>query len=316
MLTDTDVHYIVGVLTIASGDDNVDVVLGDMVEDVASGNPRDVDITVTTRAADGAVQAFKGIEVKAEKRPLDVIAVEQLCAKLQDMPGITHRGVVSASGYTAPAIAKARYHGMELWELMDWEPSQGFPHVAFSKNMPFTEVSLEWHGQPNVHLNPDERIDDEILEALPRNPPICGADGQPIEGLANVMGLCHWACDTALNQVRPALNETLKENEGRLLTVDINISNRPQICVGDKRLSVHAARVKGHVYMRHLNHEITFKSLVRIGDSQPYAGIGICELSFGNLVGFHTSTDRPDIRITNIPLSDRLKKKIRRQKLG
>lgn len=129
----------------------MDVVLGDMVDDVASGTARDVDITVTTRAADGTVHAFKGIEVKAEKRPLDVITVEQLCAKLKDMPGITHRSVVSASGYTAPAIQKAQHHGMELWELKDWEdPSQGFSHVAFPKRMPFVEASLEWHG-----LRPD-----------------------------------------------------------------------------------------------------------------------------------------------------------------
>ena len=90
-----------------------------MDDDIASGTARDVDITVTTRAADGTVHAFKGIEVKAEKRPLDVITVEQLCAKLKDMPGITHRSVVSASGYTAPAIQKAQHHGMELWELKD-----------------------------------------------------------------------------------------------------------------------------------------------------------------------------------------------------
>ena len=102
MLTDTDIHYLVGLLVLSSGEDNVDVMLGDMVDDVASGTPRDVDITVTARAADGTIQAFSGIEVKAEKRPLDVIAVEQLCAKLKDMPGITIRGAW---------CRRAGYHG-------------------------------------------------------------------------------------------------------------------------------------------------------------------------------------------------------------
>src|SRR5206468_3419305 len=96
----------------------------------------------------------------------------------------------------------------------------------------------------------------------------------------------------------------------------INISNQPQICVGDKRLIVTKARVTGHVYMRHTPHELSFRYLAKIGDSQPYAGVGVCELTFGNLIGFHTNSERQDIRILNVPLSDRLKKKIRRKKLG
>ena len=115
--------------------------------------------------------------------------------------------------------------------------------------------------------------------------------------------------------MRPTLNDTLKENEGRPLIVEINISNRPQIRVGEKRLTITTAKVTGNAYMRHVTHELTFKCLARVGDNQLYAGVGVCELSFGNLVGLHTSTDRRDIRIMNVPVSDRLKKKIRRQKL-
>ena len=317
MLTDTDIHYLVGLMVLSSGDDNVDVMLGDMVDDVASGTPRDVDITITARTHDGMIQAFTGVEVKAEKRPLDVIAVEQLCAKLKDMPGITQRSVVSASGYTAPAIEKARYHGTELWELKEWEnPSVGFSHVAFPKGMPFVEVCLEWSGRPNVHLNPDEHIDEEVLAALPSNPPICDGEGHQIGGLADLNALTQWARDAALNQARPTLNETLKENQGCPLDCMINVSNQPQILVGHKRLIVTSARVTGHVYMRHTPHELNFKYLAKVGDRQPYAGVGICELTFGNLVGLHTSTERRDIRILNVPLSDRLKRKIRRQKLS
>jgi hypothetical protein len=46
----------------------VDVTLGDMVPDEASGTSRDVDVTVKVNTADG-VHAFKGYEVKHWGRP-------------------------------------------------------------------------------------------------------------------------------------------------------------------------------------------------------------------------------------------------------
>jgi hypothetical protein len=46
--------------------------------------------------------------------------VEQLCIKLMDMPSVTHRGIVSSSGYTAAAQTKAGRHGVELYALREW----------------------------------------------------------------------------------------------------------------------------------------------------------------------------------------------------
>jgi hypothetical protein len=36
------------------------------------------------------------------------------------MPSITHRAIVSASGFTAPAKTKAAHHGIELYEIRAW----------------------------------------------------------------------------------------------------------------------------------------------------------------------------------------------------
>ncbi len=55
--------------------------------------------------------------VKHHKRPLDVTHVEQLCAKLNDMPEITNRGIISGSSYTKPAVRKAKRENVELFEL-------------------------------------------------------------------------------------------------------------------------------------------------------------------------------------------------------
>src|SRR4051794_32880179 len=99
MLTPTDVHYIVGFLSLAAGPDNVEIELGDFVYDEASGTRRDVDVTVTCRNPDGSCTAFEGLEVKAHKRRLGSEHVEQLAQKLVDMPSITSRAIVSASGF-------------------------------------------------------------------------------------------------------------------------------------------------------------------------------------------------------------------------
>ena len=94
--------------------------VGDLVQDVAANKPRDVDITVTLREADGTVRAFKAYEVKREGALLDVATVEQLCMKLRDMPTVTHRAIVSASSFTDGAIAKAAAHDVQLFVLKPW----------------------------------------------------------------------------------------------------------------------------------------------------------------------------------------------------
>ena len=84
--------------------DGVEIELGSMVYDGSAEEERDVDVTVRSTNTKGVVSAFEGIEVKRHTRPLDVIQVEQLCKKLIDMPDITQRSIVSASGYYEPAI--------------------------------------------------------------------------------------------------------------------------------------------------------------------------------------------------------------------
>jgi hypothetical protein len=115
MLTPTDIHFLVGLLTLISRPEGVELELGSMVFDAAAEKDRDVDVTVRAVGDDGAVSVFEGLEVKDHTRPLDVTHVEQLCTKLRDMPAIKDRGIVSASGYitrkvlsTKPGVAALR----------------------------------------------------------------------------------------------------------------------------------------------------------------------------------------------------------------
>jgi hypothetical protein len=120
MLTPMLVQYLVGLCCLRRNPDAVDVTIGDLVPDVAANKSRDVDITVTLREEDGTITAFKAYEVKREGEPLDVTTVEQLCIKLRDMPKVTHRAIVSASGFTDGAISKAAAHDVQLYVLKPW----------------------------------------------------------------------------------------------------------------------------------------------------------------------------------------------------
>lgn len=114
------VQYLVGLCCLKRHPDAVDVTIGDMVLDQAAGKQRDVDVTVTISEAGTITHAFKAYEVKHENAPLDVADVEQLCLKLLDMPSVTQKAIVSASGFTPSAQTKAARHGVALYGLRPW----------------------------------------------------------------------------------------------------------------------------------------------------------------------------------------------------
>jgi hypothetical protein len=132
MLTPMQVQYVVGLCCLRRNPDAVDVTVGDLVHDEAADKERDVDVTVTLRDDDGSVSAFKAYEAKREGLPLDVTTVEQLCVKLKDMPTVTHRAIVSASGFSKGAIKKANTHSVTLYSLKPWTRplSEQFPEFS------------------------------------------------------------------------------------------------------------------------------------------------------------------------------------------
>jgi hypothetical protein len=144
------VQYLVGLCCLRWDRDAVDVTIGDMVMDDAASKDRDVDVTVTVLDAVTGGHAFKAYEVKREGAALDVADVEALCLKLLDMPAITHRAIVSTSGYSEGAQAKAAHHGIELYQVRPWTrpleeqfpllTTRGKPDECF----PMTQILLCW----------------------------------------------------------------------------------------------------------------------------------------------------------------------------
>lgn len=170
------VQYLVGLCALKWDADavEVDVTLGDMVADEASGSSRDVDVTVRVNAADG-VYGFKGYEVKHWGTALSVDDVDALVTKFNDMPSITHRSIVSSSGYSDTAIAKAAYHGVDLYQFKPWDKplSDQFPDLAPMSGAPTDHIrtlalNLCWPIQscwmgtdsPDFTIPPDGKLFD------------------------------------------------------------------------------------------------------------------------------------------------------------
>lgn len=83
--------------------------------------------------------------------------VEQLCLKVLDMPAITHRAIVSASGFTEAAQAKAAHHGVELYAMKPWSRpiEEQFPALTMDglpqECFPASQTLLFWL-QPQFNL--------------------------------------------------------------------------------------------------------------------------------------------------------------------
>jgi len=163
VLTPTEIHYIVGFLSLAAGAENVEIELGDFVYDQATRTERDVDITITTRDSVCLRTAFVGMEVKAHKRRLNSEHVEQLAQKLGDMPAITRRAIASASGFTKPAMRKAEHLNVDLYELNYWEPATSYDYFK-AETVPASRETYGWIGNMEVRINPNrEHISEERL---------------------------------------------------------------------------------------------------------------------------------------------------------
>ena len=150
------VQYLVGLCCLRWDPDAVDVTIGDVVYDAGADKERDVDVTVTISEGGAPTHAFKAYEVKRESAPLDVSDVEQVCGKLMDMPSVTHRAIVSSSGYTDGAETKAARHGVDLYALREWtRPLQEqFPALTMqgtaAECFPMEKYLLCW---PNPQLS-------------------------------------------------------------------------------------------------------------------------------------------------------------------
>lgn len=317
MLSATDVHYLVGLLTSVSTPESVEIMVGDFVHDASIDKRRDVDVTVTYKDAGGLISAFRGIEVKKHSRPLNVIHVEQLAAKLKDMPDVSHRSIVSASGYTKPAIEKAKAHGVDLFSLIPWDnPMEGFEHIHFPPGFFILQRTLNWVNGPRIVFNPNEQIPDQIRSQLTKQSRILRTDGECDNTCKTVQDLIQRISQTVLRtvMVREPIKSMSLDTEMSVKYLYRKIGDFYLGIKGEK-LHLQEALVQGNVKWDEKKVWPEFKVLVKEGELSPYVGCTIAELSDGNLIGLTVSHVDRSLKLINIPLSDRNQKKIRLHKL-
>ncbi len=314
MLTPNEVHFLVGLLTVVSRPDGVEIELGSMIYDEAAEEERDVDITVRSTDADGVVSVFEGIEVKRHKRPLDVSHVEQLCVKLNDMPGITHRAIVSASGYYEPAVLKAKHNKVDLFLLKDWPGPLEVPGITLPEQFKIHERKYRWVGRTHVRFNPHMHFHEGIVGRILPDTPVTDERGAPVVSTPSVQSL-----SDLLARGAPALanerGDVVAVGQVRRVAVNIDLTPGAFVELDGTRIPLEKACVSGDLTQVENVIVPQFKALVKVGDDRPYAGCAISEMSDGNLAGVTVDRHSRSLRWINIPVNDRLLRKIYRRRL-
>ena len=314
MLTPTDIHLLVGLLTQASSPENVAVELGSLVYDVAAAKLRDVDVTV--RCPVNGIEQLRGLEVKKHAQPLDVTHVEQLLAKLNDMPTLKARQVVSASGYTSGALKKAAAHNLELFRLTDWEEKYSFEHAQLQNMGSFCSRTLEYVDGPHLDIELDAG-----------GGAFATANAASIQ-VTDVRGEAHpWGVTFAefkTNLIANTTNELQRNEEisdlqaesPKPVDVSIDLADDSHLRLGDVIARIKGARLRGVVQWKETPHTAEYKVLVHEDTDKPVVGCVLAELPTGNLIGITVSTVDRVVRLINVAVSMRNLSVIRELQLG
>lgn len=316
MLTPTDVHLLVGLLTRISRPDGVEIELGNTIFDSAADEFRDVDLTVVSTDESGRVSAFEGIEVKHHKRPLDVTHVEQLCTKLRDMPSITSRGIVSASGFTSPSVRKAKYYGVVLYELRKVVPPIELNGVVIqTPSLKMQEDVRQWIGTPSVLFDLNPNVPAALESLIEGQGTITNKDGLPIEGVSTLHQLAERVLRIGAEQAQKQMPEGyFPAGTEKQVRLRVGLADAPVIHVRNERFEVVAATIEGIISSRIHVSESEFMILAEHGSNVPIVGYAIAKVHTGNLIGITVDNMRR-ISSIQIPVADRLLNKIYRRKV-
>lgn len=316
MLSHQDVHYLTGLLQVVTSPRPVEVELGSMVLDDAAETERDVDVTVKYKFDNESTSVLVGLEVKDHARPLDVTHVEQLGAKMNDMGAITDRAIVSASGFSEPAIRKALKHGIRLLELEEWDPRDDVFPAGMTHWKTFRERVVAWDGL-QVSFNPNEASDPELQAALESNAALVDDAGAPLGKPKDILSLVDViARHVSSHYSKTPEFESLSTGERGRIEVKVELEDRlcVQLSAGPRALVT--AGITGNLYCIEHQHPVHFRRLVDITDGRrPIAGCGLAEMSTGELMGITTTNVENRGSVICIAASDRRKAVIRRRRL-
>lgn len=313
MLSPTDVHILTGLILLVLEPAGVEVELGNFVYDAAAKIRRDVDVTVKATAANGNVSVFKGIEVKSHRRKLDSTHVEQLVQKLKDMPPLTHKAIVSATGYTRPAIRKAMAHGVDLYELRSWH-NQGetFPWFK-SEFVPFSRSNLWWVGNVTARINGDDRVSEEFRSSFSMESPvkIGGKTNSQIETLGDYVRRLQKAATQRWIEIT---KDRARPSGEFNAYVRVPVVEGVVVAGHDgATLPIREVVFVGKMQWTETTAPSSYKALYRVADGMPLAGCAVGDVGDFGLVGLVVADGH--LNVIRIPDEARKTVKIKHQRL-
>lgn len=316
MLSHQDVHYLTGLLQVVTSPHPVEIELGSMVFDDASGTERDIDVTVKYSLDGESTSVLAGLEVKDHARPLDVTHVEQLATKMSDMGAITDRAIVSASGFSEPAIRKARAHGVRCLELEEWDPQDDVFPAGMAHWKTLSERLVAWDGL-QVVFNPDDVTSPELQAALESNAALVDEAGLPCEHPKDVLSLVDMiARQVSSHYSKTPAFESLPVGERGRIEVTVELEKHQCVPLSSNAVVLTKAAVKGNLYWVEHQHPVHFRRLVDVTDGRrPMAGCGLAEMSTGELMGVTTSNVENRGSVICIAAADRKRAVIRRHRI-
>jgi hypothetical protein len=309
VLTPTDIHHLVGLILLCFEPEDVQVELGDFLFDQAAESFRDVDITIKGKMPCRLV----GIEVKSHYRKLDSTHVEQLIQKLKDMPSLTGRGIVSATGFTQPAVRKARAHGVDLYELRPWKNQANTFKWFRSEFVPFSINHLEWVGEVKAQVNPSSPLPAEMKRAFSMQSPVL------VNGVqSNEAPTVECLVKNLQSHAHLKLVEITRGTQGHFPLRICVAPTFSAVLVGThgEMLQVKNVLFEGNMQWVERKAAADCKALFKIGENTPLAGCAVGEI--GGLGGFGlvgVVICGGSLHVVNVSNEARLKVKIKNLKL-
>lgn len=318
MLTPTDTHLLVGILTKLSNLDSVEIILGKMVQDIAAKRKRDIDISVKYINEDGEEVSYVGLQVKDHTRKLGSPEVEQLCMHFKDTPSIKKGGIISASGFTKSAIFKANHHGVDLYHLRDWEEDMGIDleQIKFGDGFFTNEIVQSITNKPIFNLIFERELTEIERHSITNRSPLFLEDGSIIKDRINIETVCNNLVSLIMSDdlIQEKIDEIGVERE-ILVRQGIDISNDVFIKLEDEFVKMKGANVEFKIIQKSKKMETNFKILINMNNPEDRIGALVSEMSNGLLIGLVTSNDDKPVKLITIPISDRNRKKIHEMKI-
>jgi hypothetical protein len=308
-MTPMQFQYLVGLCCLQVESEAVKITLGDMVYDDASEKKRDMDITVSYTNEKDELISFKGFEAKKEKAPLDVIAVEQLCSKFKDMTSLTYGAIVSASGYTAPAVKKAGYHKIDLFQLevLDETSLESFPvfnSMGMTKEF-FSNMKsklLCWNNWSfHFYVSDPVQISDSTT--------LFSKNKKQIKDIPTIQELTQkalqWSTDNLWSQF-----DYFNETEARDQTYYLDLMDKEFFVIENgKSVKINGIQIKGELYWKIEELNPKFHILKNITTNELFSGALISPYQKGDsrLLALVLTPESNKIGINHIVLTDKQK---------